>query len=669
MAEMLTPHYRITATNHRHSDLPLILQRDRPDLIVFNATGCAPLPLFLRSQDAAVLPKIPLILIADDTAALPDREDLIEDVDDFLMQPFAADVLHTRIRALLQRKLAEAQLRLASHVFRHSGEAIVITDHRNRIVDINPSFSRLTGYEAADVFGRNPSILSSGRTSAEEFQAMWAAIIDHGYWQGEIWDRRKDGTHYPKWLTISTVKNNAGQVDYYIGCFCDISERKEAEEKINRLAYHDSLTRLPNRYNLQGRLDQAIATARHYSRNIALMFIDMDRFKNINDTLGHPVGDGMLREVADRLTATLRDGDIVARLGGDEFVVVLTDVEATVAGRWADKILTALTRTYHIEHHELHSSPSIGIALFPDDGEDVETLMKNADAAMYRAKSSGRNNVKFFTPGMNDAAKASLELERDLHHALERHEFALHYQPQFDENCAITGVEALLRWWHPLRGLVPPDEFIPLAEQTGLILPIGQWVLDTACAQLTAWSHAAQTRDLHMAVNVSAVQFRQADFVLRIRRLIDESGVDPTRLKLELTESVILDNVDDAIAKMLAIKHFGVTFSMDDFGTGYSSLSYLTRLPLDQLKIDRSFVLKLPGNLSDAIVAQTIIALGLSLGLNVIAEGVETDMQRQFLDGHRCRAYQGYLFSRPLALAEFEHYMQAHQPSRIAEFI
>ncbi len=566
-------------------------------------------------------------------------------------------VLHTLWRDISERQAAETRLRLLAKVFERSGEAIMICDHDNRILEVNQAFTRLTGYGVDDVRGENPSILSSGRTTAGEFRAMWQAISDEGFWQGEIWDKRKDGSFYPKWLTISALRDAEEKIEYYIGSFTDMTERKVAEERISQLALHDTLTGLPNRYNLQGRLDQALATSRRDAGHLAVMFIDLDRFKNINDSLGHHVGDGLLQEVAKRLTANVRDSDVVARLGGDEFVVVLTGVEAAAAGSVADKILVSLGLAYRIESHELHSTPSIGIAVFPDDGDNAETLMRNADNAMYHAKAAGRNNLQFFTAAMNQASRARHELEGGLHLALERKELELHYQPQVDSQGRVVGAEALLRWHSPEHGSVSPLSFIPLAEETGLILAIGRWVLATACAQLSAWSADERTRDLQLSVNVSPREFRETDFVDQIHRVLETSGADPSRLKLELTESVVLDNVEETIRKMLAIKKLGIGFSLDDFGTGYSSLSYLTRLPLAQLKIDRAFVLKLPDNLSDGIVAQTIITMAKGLGLGLIAEGVETEAQREFLARHGCYYYQGYLFSQSLPLAEFEQFI------------
>jgi diguanylate cyclase (GGDEF)-like protein/PAS domain S-box-containing protein len=569
-------------------------------------------------------------------------------------------ILHTLWRDISERRITETRLRLLAGVFEHSTEAIMISDRDNRILEVNKAFCRLTGYHAEEVRGKDPRLLSSGRSAPEEYRAMWQSIISSGHWQGEIWDRRKDGSVYPKWLSISTMRAADGDIEHYIGSFVDISERKAAEEKISHLAHFDTLTDLPNRSNLRGRLDQVLASARRdgHRHPVAVMFLDLDRFKNVNDTLGHHIGDALLLEVSKRLTASVRESDVVARLGGDEFVVVLTGANAVAAERVAAKVLRALSQPCQIDGHRLHTTSSIGIAVFPGDGETVDILMRNADAAMYHAKSAGRNNVQFFTSSMNEAARDRRQLEEDLHVALQQGQFVAHYQPQIDAMQRVFGTEVLLRWQHPEHGLVAPARFIPLAEDTGLIVPIGQWVLETACAQIKAWATDARTRELQVAVNVSARQFRQADFVDQLRDLLERSGAEPTRLKLELTESLVLDNVVDTIGKMNAIKLLGVSFSMDDFGTGYSSLSYLTRLPLDQLKIDRAFVRRLPDNQSDAVIAQTIVTMGCSLGLKVIAEGVENEAQRQFLARHGCHGYQGFLFSRPLPVEAFEQFLR-----------
>ncbi len=440
----------------------------------------------------------------------------------------------------------------------------------------------------------------------------------------------------------------------------DVTDLRLASDEIEKLAFYDPLTHLPNRRLLIDRLEQATATSARSGREAALLFIDLDHFKTLNDTLGHDIGDLLLRQVAQRLSACVREGDTVARLGGDEFVVMLADLSeqavdaATQVEAVAQKILDALNQSYRLGAHEYRSTPSIGVTLFCGHDCAMDELLKQADIAMYQAKRAGRNTVRMFDPAMQAAISARSSMELDLRKALLAREFVLYFQPQVDAAGRVIGAEALLRWNHPERGLVSPAEFIPLAEETGLILPLGQWVLETACTQLAAWSVTPQTSHLSLAVNVSARQFSVPHFVRDVLAVIEQTGVAPTQLKLELTESLLLDNAEDVIAKMLALKERGVSFSLDDFGTGYSSLSYLKRLPLDQLKIDRSFVRDILIDPNDAAIARTIVALGQSLGLAVIAEGVETEAQRDFLAANGCLAYQGYLFSRPLPKDEFE---------------
>jgi len=556
------------------------------------------------------------------------------------------------------RKRAEAQLRLMASIFEHSGEAILISDRDNRIVAVNPAFTRLTGYAAAEVIGRNPSLLASGRTTPEEYAQMWRALREHGVWHGEVWDRRKDGGTYPKWLTISTLKNADGELTHYIGSFTDISERKTAEERIRHLAHHDPLTGLSNRFHLQGRLEQALATARRDGRRLAVIFLDLDRFKIINDTLGHQVGDHLLIAVAHRLRACVRDSDIVARLGGDEFVVVLTDVDGATARQVADKILRSLANAHSVGAHRLHATPSLGIAMFPADGENVETLMKNADTAMYHAKTTGRNNAQFFTAAMNEAASARLALETSLRRAVERAEFELHYQPQVElASGRVVGVEALVRWRHPERGLVSPLTFIPLAEETGLIAPLGEWVLDQALRQLAAW-RAAGSDGLRMAVNLSAHQLRDPSFAAGVAAALARHRVPAEWLELEITESVAMADPRATIELLEELRRMGVDLAIDDFGTGYSSLSYLKLLPIQRLKLDRSFVMDIERDPNDAAICSATIALAHSLGLGVVAEGVETEAQRDYLARLDCDILQGYLFSRPLPAAEAEAFLR-----------
>lgn len=560
---------------------------------------------------------------------------------------------------LTERHKAEEQIQIAATAF-EAQEGILITDANQTILRVNRAFTEITGYRAGDVIGRTPQLLASGRHDTAFYRDMWHRIATDGGWQGEIWNRRRSGELYLEWLTITAVKNAQGQVTHYVGTLVDITERKEAQEQIEHLAFYDLLTGLPNRRLFIDRLQHAMAGSVRSRQMGALLFIDLDNFKIVNDTCGHDIGDRLLIEVASRLMHCVREGDTLSRLGGDEFVAMLEDLgtnsgdAAAHARGIAQKIQDALNEPYAIAGRVHHSTPSIGATLFMGNNDSVEELLKQADIAMYQAKSAGRNTLRLFDPEMQAAVAIRAALESDLRLASELSQFLLHFQPQVNSAGRIIGAEVLLRWQHPGRGLVSPSQFIPLAEETGLILSIGQWVLDEACKVLASWANFPHTQDLQLAINVSARQFRQPNFVERVRQSLECSKVQPQRLKLELTESLVLDNVEDSIGKMVALRKIGVGFSMDDFGTGYSSLSYLTRLPLDQLKIDQSFVRNLPDNASDAVVVQSIITLARSLDLAVIAEGVETEAQRAFLDQHGCPIYQGYLFSKPVELAQFE---------------
>jgi len=539
---------------------------------------------------------------------------------------------------------------------------MMVTDARGKLIRVNQAFTRLTGYQAEEVLGRTPALLHSGRQDADFYENLWRTLRQTGYWQGELWNRRKDGGLYLEWLTISAVRAPDGTITHYVGTFSDVTKNKESEEKIHHLAYYDALTNLPNRRLLHDRLTQVMAAGHRSCQHAAVLFLDLDNFKLLNDTRGHDAGDGLLIETAKRIRLHLRDGDTVARLGGDEFVVLLenlgTDAQeaAVVAGNVAEKLRLALAQPYSVAERAFHCGASVGIALFRGREEPVEAILRHADLAMYQAKSAGRNAVRYFDPTMQIALDERSVLEADLRVAIEQGQMLLHYQPQVDQSDAVVGAEALLRWAHPQRGLVAPLDFIPLAEETGLIVPLGLWVLGAACAQIRLWSQQPATRQLRVAINVSARQFRQPDFVEEVRRILASSGADPARLKIELTEVAVVDDVGDTFEKMRALKSLGIGFALDDFGTGYSSLSYLTRLPLDQLKIDKSFVINLPDNRNDAIIAQTIITMAASLGLEVIAEGVETRIQRAFLERHGCTLFQGYLYSAPLPLEAFEQY-------------
>ena len=566
---------------------------------------------------------------------------------------------------ITHRKQAEADLRISATVF-ESQEGMLVTDANGVILRVNKAFTETTGYTAADAVGQTPSLLQSGRHSPEFFRDMWETIHRTGGWQGEIWDRRKNGTVYPKWLTISAVKNDEGAVTHYIGTHYDISERKKAEERIKELAFFDQLTGLPNRTLLLDRLTQGMTASTRSGHYGALLFIDLDNFKTLNDTLGHDMGDLLLTQAAQRLTISVRECDTVARLGGDEFVVVLVGLSANEAEAAraseavAEKILVSLSQSYPLtQSGEIvhHCTASIGVTLFRGHLSTVDDLMKQADLAMYKSKEAGRNALRFFDHAMELAVNKRAGLENDLRQALEKNQFLLHYQAQVASQ-SLTGAEVLVRWQHPLRGMVSPAEFIPLAEESGLILPLGHWVLQTACAQLAQWSARPEMAHLRLAVNVSAHQFRQRDFVDQVLAVLKNTGANPQRLKLELTESLLVSNVEDIIVKMSALKAQGVGFSLDDFGTGYSSLSYLKRLPLDQLKIDQSFVRDVLIDPNDAAIARTIVTLAESLGLKVIAEGVETAEQRDFLASVGCHDYQGYFFSRPLPIDRFETFAQ-----------
>ena len=555
-------------------------------------------------------------------------------------------------RDISSRKLVEQDLRIAAAAF-DAQEGMVITAPDGTIERVNQAFTQVTGYTAAEAIGQKMSLLKSGRQDSAFYRALWLDIQRRGVWQGELWNRRKNGEVYPQWLAISAVRGADGAVTHCVGMLSDITERKAAEAEIQHLAFYDSLTNLPNRRLLTDRLKQALAGTRRNQSHGALLFIDLDHFKTLNDTMGHVQGDFLLQQVANRLNACVREGDTVARLGGDEFVVMLQDLNLNVteaasqAEAVGEKVLSALRAPYQFNTLVHHSSASLGIALFDGAQDSVDELLKRADLALYQAKDAGRNTLRFFDPDMQASVTARAALETDLRYGLEHDQLRLYYQPQVNDQGRMTGVEALVRWQHPEHGLVMPARFISMAEETGLILQLGHWVLETACMQLADWSRSDATAHLTLAVNVSPRQFHREHFVDEVLALIQMTGAPASRLKLELTESLLVSDVEDMIRKMTALKRRGVGFSLDDFGTGYSSLTYLKRLPLDQLKIDQSFLRDALSNPDDAAIASAIIALGQSLGLMVIAEGVETQEQRDFLHGEGCYNYQGYYFGHP----------------------
>jgi diguanylate cyclase (GGDEF)-like protein/PAS domain S-box-containing protein len=568
-------------------------------------------------------------------------------------------------RDITARKQAEADLRIAATAF-EAQEGIAIFDASQVILRVNQAFTEITGYSANEAVGQTLALLNSGHHDATFFSTLWNEISQQGSWKGEVQSRRKDGKVFPQWLAITAVKDDAGQASHYVATFIDITQRKASEDQIKSLAFFDPLTHLPNRRLMMDRLNMALAASARHGRGGALLFVDLDNFKTINDSLGHHAGDALLAVVAQTLRSCVRQGDTVARLGGDEFVVMLEELNAdeTDAAAQAkvvgEKILIALNLPQQLGANECHCTASIGITLFGGkQREGADEPMKRADLAMYQAKVAGRNTLRFFEAQMQAVVESRAAMVVYLREAIRTRQFLLHYQAQVAGDGGLTGVEALVRWRQPGRGMVSPAAFIPLAEETGLILPLGHWVLQTACAQLTRWAAQPERAHLTIAVNVSARQFHQADFVDQVLTVLAQTGANPERLKLELTESLLVTDVEDVIQKMTTLRARGVSFSLDDFGTGYSSLSYLKRLPLDQLKIDQGFVKNILTDPNDAAIAKMVVALAESLGLSVIAEGVELDAQREFLATQGCHAYQGYLFSRPLPIEEFEVYAES----------
>lgn len=569
-----------------------------------------------------------------------------------------ATVYYLRFERLERIRLqAEEQLRIAAAAF-ESQEGIFVTDANNTILRVNRAFSRITGYSEAEAIGQTPHLLSSGKHPLAFYSDMWRQLHRHNFWSGEIWNRRKNGEIYPEWLTITVVKNELGYTGHYVATLTDITQRKRAEDEIRNLAYYDPLTGLPNRRLLLERLQHAVDSAGRRGNEGALLFIDLDNFKTLNDTLGHDMGDLLLQEVGLRLSCCIREDDTVARLGGDEFVVLLPNLSkdnaeaAAFAQRLGERIRQALNAAYNLAGHDYYSTPSIGIAMFADGQHDGDELMKRADLALYSAKAAGRNAVHFFDPQMQKTLSERASLEAALRQAITQEQLQLFYQPQVDQTGRIYGAEVLLRWQHPTLGLLAPGQFIALAEETGLIIPIGQWVLEQSCQLLQQFSQQPAMADISLSVNVSVKQLRQSDFIQQVQAALAATGAPPPRLVLELTESGLVDDVESSRGKMLSLQQLGVRFSLDDFGTGYSSLAYLKKLPLDQLKIDQSFVRGVMHDQNDAAIVRSVIALARALNLNVLAEGVETEEQWHFLDQHGCRSYQGYLFGHPLPLAE-----------------
>ncbi|WP_163032104.1 bifunctional diguanylate cyclase/phosphodiesterase [Pseudomonas asturiensis] len=564
------------------------------------------------------------------------------------------DCLLTISRDITERQQMQEKLHLAATVFESTAEGVLITDTRQRINAVNRAFSEITGYSEAEAIGHTPRLLASGRHDSAFYAAMWHQLTAEGHWQGEIYNRRKNGDIYPNWLTISAVRNKDHAITHFVSVFADISSLKQAQARLDYQAHHDPLTGLPNRTLFESRLQTALLHSEESGSLGAVLFLDLDRFKHINDSLGHPVGDLLLKGIAVRLKEHLRDIDTVARLGGDEFIVLLPGLlQPSDAVSIANKLLGCFSAPFQAGEHEFFISSSIGCSLFPIDGTDVATLVKNADAAMYRSKAKGRNRVESYTRDLTVQASERIALEQELRRALERNELSLSFQPKTSLlTNTLVGAEALIRWNHPTFGEVPPEHFIPLAEENGMILQIGDWVIEQACRQMHHW------RKTHkpfgpLSVNLAGAQLRQPDLVERIEHLLSDHGLEPGSLQLEITENFIMSQTQEALAVLHKLKKLGVQLAIDDFGTGYSSLSYLKRLPLDILKIDQSFVRGLPEDTHDAAIVRAIIALGRSMQLTVIAEGVENSEQQQFLAAEGCEQMQGYIVSLPLPPEEF----------------
>ncbi len=581
------------------------------------------------------------------------------EVSGFPLELDGTPVLFNSSRDISERKKVEKEIRISAIAF-ETQEGVIITDANASILRVNKAFTKISGYTPQEVIGKNPNILKSGRMDGDFYSIMWEGLNRLGFWEGEIWNKRKNGEIFPEHLCITAVKDQNGVVTNYVATLTDITMNRNAANQIQQLAFYDTLTHLPNRRLLNDRLVQALASSSRTGSCGALLFLDIDNFKMLNDTLGHDIGDQLLQQTAQRLESCIREGDTVARQGGDEFVVMLEDLSeiirdaATQTEVVGKKILDAFSKPFQLDKHIYNCTASIGATLFGSKQVGLEELNKQADIAMYQAKKAGRNTLRFFDLEMQANINARATLENELRAAIEKQHFQLFYQVQVDISRRAIGAEALIRWCHPKLGMVSPAQFIPLAEETGLILPIGKWVIDTACAQLKAWQNSDITRHLTLSVNVSGKQFHEAGFVEQVQAAVNRHGINPKLLKLEPTESILLDDIASDVASMMELNKIGVQLALDDFGTGYSSLQYLRLLPLQQLKIDQSFVRELTSDASGRTIVRTIISMAKSLSLDVIAEGVETEEQMQLLLGKGCEHFQGYLFGKPMPIEEFE---------------
>lgn len=559
------------------------------------------------------------------------------------------------------RRSALDDLRLAAKVFESSVEGIVITDAETRILRVNQAFCDITGYEQSEAIGLTPKILQSGRHDNEFYADMWQGLHQNGYWQGEVWNRRKNGEIYPEWLSISAVKNSFGEISHFIGGFTDLSAQKSAEERIQHLTHYDALTDLPNRTLFHARFQKPMKNALSNNRRVALLHLDIDRFIKINDTLGHHIGDRLLQQVGRRLVASIHDRDFVGRFGGDEYAIACPDLDHSVeVSAIAQSIMNVFSEPFWVEGREIFLTPSIGIALFPDDTDDYDELLKYADTAVHHAKRQG-GTYQFYHRGMNVDSAGRLKMENSLRRALDRQEFKLHYQPQINlRDGQVIGAEALLRWMPANSDTILPDEFIPLLEETGLIISVGEWVLRSACCQLSAMQNTVQT-PIPISVNLSPMQFRHKDLVGMIESVLLETGIDAHWLELEITETSVMEDPEHALSVLQQLYGMGIRLAIDDFGTGYSSLSYLKKFPLDVLKIDRSFISDLGQDQDDAAIVDSIIAMSHRLNLKVIAEGIENQGQIEFLQQHECDIGQGFYYSKPMSAGCLVELLEAEQ--------
>ena len=653
LASALKQHYEIKMATNGASALQLARLDDQPQLILLDVVmpGMDGIEVLRQLRNDPQTRDIPVIFVSADASEQSQLDGLELGADDYLIKPIVAKVLLARVYNLIQRKQAEIDLRIAAVAF-ESHEGMIITDAKGVILKVNQAFIESSGYQSEDLLGKTPRLLKSGRHDDAFYSEMWESINTYGKWQGEVWDRRKNGEIYPKWLTITGVKNLSGITTHYVGAHTDITDRKATEDEIKHLAFYDPLTELPNRRLLMERLKHAINVERREGKHLALLMLDLDRFKAVNDNLGHLAGDELLQQVASRITARLRDVDLVARLGGDEFIVLLEDIaQPEDAARIAEEIIVVIAQPFCLSHcDDVHIGTSIGISMYPQHGDTPETLIDHADAALYQAKDAGRGCFAYFSEDLTLATRERIALEARLRHAIENEELYILYQPQVDiASGRIIGVEALLRWQDSVKGLVMPSEFIPIAEESGLIVEIGAWVLRETCRQGRQWLDEGFT-PLTLAVNVSSHQFRRSNFCNTVAAVLEETGFPPEQLELEITESGLMERLleDTATVLLNRLRIQGIRLAIDDFGTGYSSLAYLKHFPLDVLKIDQSFIKDIPFHQDDMEIASTVIAMGHILGFRVLAEGVETFEQLSFLESKNCDSYQGYIKSEPL---------------------